>query len=267
MPASRLSPATASDPPITITDGFDQVDEHREHLAEVPAGLAHGLDGDVVAAPHQRDDVVVPRRRTRAARSALASAGTAAIASRQPWLPHRQVTSAARGDVDVAEVAGGALGTALQRAPGDDAGADAGRDLDEHEVGHVGQVGVLLAQRHDVHVVVDEHRYVEGPLHVRGHVVPVPSGHDRRVDRAAGRVLDRTGQADPDRGQLAGVTTLVGEQLRDRRLRPSRARAPGRWRCRGPRDARRGRSRPGRRSRRSRGWRRGRRRPPPGHRG
>ena len=102
------------------------------------------------------------------------------------------------------------------------------RDLDEHQVVDVGQVGVLLPQRHDVHVVVDEHRDVEGPLHVAGHVVAVPARHDRRVDRAAGGVLDRTGQADADRRQLADVAALVGEQLARSPTRPSRARAPGR---------------------------------------
>ena len=41
------------------------------------------------------------------------------------------------------------------------------RDLDEHQVVDVGEVGVPLAQRHDVDVVVDQHRHVEGALHVR----------------------------------------------------------------------------------------------------
>ncbi|SFI34216.1 sugar phosphate isomerase/epimerase family protein [Nocardioides psychrotolerans] len=58
------------------------------------------------------------------------------------------------------EVAGGALGAALPLTSGDEAGADAGADLDEDQV---------------VDVVVDQHGYGERSLHVRGHVVAVPS--------------------------------------------------------------------------------------------
>ena len=38
------------------------------------------------------------------------------------------------GDVDVADVAGGTLGAAVDAAVGDDAAADAGADLDEQQV-------------------------------------------------------------------------------------------------------------------------------------
>ena len=41
------------------------------------------------------------------------------------------------GDVDVADVAGGALGAAVDAAVGDDAAADAGADFDEQQVGGV----------------------------------------------------------------------------------------------------------------------------------
>ena len=43
---------------------------------------------------------------------------------------------------------------------GDDAAADAGADLDEHQVLGVAPVGPVLAEGHDVDVVVDEHRRV-----------------------------------------------------------------------------------------------------------
>ena len=66
--------------------------------------------------------------------------------------------------------------------------ADAGGDLDEDQVVHVGQVGVLLAEGHDVDVVVDQHRHVGEVLaEPVGDREPVPPGHDRRVDRLAGR--------------------------------------------------------------------------------
>ena len=96
--------------------------------------------------------------------------------------------------------------------------------LMKHEVVDVGQVRVLLAERHDVDVVVDEHRHVEAPLHVAGHVVAVPAGHDRRVDRAPGRVLHGPGQADADRRRGPPVSRRCSaSSSRDRRLRPSRA--------------------------------------------
>ena len=124
-----------------------------------------------------------------------------------------------------------------------------------------------LAQRHDVDVVVDQHRHVEGALHVGRHVVAVPAGHDRRVDRPAGRVLDGAGQADADRGQLGHGAVLLARASPRSAARPSRARARARSPRRGPRGARRGSCRRGRRARSGRAWRRCRRPPPPGRRG
>ena len=63
-------------------------------------------------------------------------------------------------DDDVADVAGGALGAAVDGAAGDDAAADAGADLDVEQVLDLAPVGPVLAEGHDVHVVVDEHGHV-----------------------------------------------------------------------------------------------------------
>ena len=60
------------------------------------------------------------------------------------------------GHLDVAEVAGGALGAATQRAVADDAAADAGGDLDEQQVVDVAEPDEVLAEGHDVDVVVDD---------------------------------------------------------------------------------------------------------------
>ena len=49
-------------------------------------------------------------------------------------LPQRQGRSGPPRDGDVPEVAGGALGAAVDLAVGDDPGADAGGDLDEQQV-------------------------------------------------------------------------------------------------------------------------------------
>ena len=80
--------------------------------------------------------------------------------------------------------------------------ADAGGDLDEHQVRVSGQCGEVLAERHHVDVVVDERRRAELGGEVAGHVEAVPAGHDRRVDRAPGGVLDRPGQPDADAGEV-----------------------------------------------------------------
>ena len=61
-----------------------------------------------------------------------------------------------RVDLDVADVAGAAVGAPVDLAVEVDAAADAGADLDEQEVvDRVGHAAVPLADRHDVHVVVD----------------------------------------------------------------------------------------------------------------
>jgi hypothetical protein len=65
-------------------------------------------------------------------------------------------------DPDVADVPGAAAGTAVDRAVDDDAAANAGADLDEEQVvDGSSQPGVHLPERHDVDVVVDEHRAPE----------------------------------------------------------------------------------------------------------
>src|SRR5690606_15849738 len=101
-------------------------------------------------------------------------------------------------DAYVPDVAGAAGHAAVDGAVHDDAAADAGADLDEEEVAHrAGQPGVQLAQRHQVHVVVDEDgapqllpdRVADGE--------PVPAGHDRRDDRHAVAEADRPGDPDP----------------------------------------------------------------------
>ena len=95
-----------------------------------------------------------------------------------------------------------------------DAAADAGADLDEQEVvDRAGDAGVLLAERHDVDVVVDQHRAAE----LAGERVPdreaVPARHDRRRDRDAVAEADRAGHAGP--GPREGARGVGGAQLAD----------------------------------------------------
>jgi hypothetical protein len=85
-------------------------------------------------------------------------------------------------NLHVPDVAGDALGAALQEAAGDDAGPDSGGDLHEDQVLGLRPGEGAFAERHDVHVVVDEHGHLQVLLHPAGHVEAVPAGHDGRVD-------------------------------------------------------------------------------------
>ena len=61
------------------------------------------------------------------------------------------------------------------------------------EVVDVAKAHVVLAEGHDVDVVVDEDVHADLGPHEAGDVETVPARHDRRVGRTAGGVLDRTG--------------------------------------------------------------------------
>ena len=62
-------------------------------------------------------------------------------------------------DLDMADVAGAALGAAVEAPVRDDPGPDAGPDLhDDDVVVAGGDTRAPLAEREDVHVVVDPHR-------------------------------------------------------------------------------------------------------------
>ena len=121
----------------------------------------------------------------------------------------------------MADVAGDALGAALQQPAGDDAGTDAGGHLDEHEVLAVRPGEGALAEGHDVDVVVDEDRHLEVLLHPAGHVEAIPAGHDRRVHRAPGRVLDGAGNADADRDEVVVRAPQLVEQVSGRGHHPA----------------------------------------------
>src|SRR5690606_14893316 len=138
-----------------------------------------------------------------AAGDRLQAAGVAAAA--------RDVVGA--GHPDVPDVAGGALGPAVQPPAGDDAAADAGADLDEEQVLRGGAAVPELAQRQGVDVVVDQDVEVVAVGEVAGDGVLVPARHDRRVDRPPGGELDGPGHADADRLDRFQGAARLGEQL------------------------------------------------------
>jgi hypothetical protein len=145
----------------------------RRHSASAglsPASPPHG---------HARD--------RRAGRHRLDAAEVAAMAARAFLV-----------DADVADVAGRAVGAAVHLAVADDAAADAGADLDDEEVGQRTLQPPQLAQRHQVDVVVDEHRRGVVLAQVVADREAVPGRHQRRVHELADGEVDRPGHADAD---------------------------------------------------------------------
>src|SRR5688572_19219254 len=164
----------------------EEVDAAREDLAERPPGLAHDADRLGVAGADELHDAAAalggvagggePLGQRVAAGDRLQAADVPAAAD------HVLVVA----DDDVADVARRAVRAAVDLAPGDDAAADAGADLDVEEVRDVAPVGPVLAEGHDVDVVVDEDRQrAEAVGEPARDGEPVPAGHDRRADGPA----------------------------------------------------------------------------------
>ena len=125
----------------------------------------------------------------------------------------------------MADVAGTALGTAMEPAVRDDPGADARADLDHDDVVVAGgDPRAPLTEPQDVDVVVDPHG---GPVAL-GEALPdrvaVPAGHDRRRDRPARPELDRPRYRDPDAPQPAGDRLGGRAERLEQRLDPLQAR-------------------------------------------
>ena len=75
----------------------------------------------------------------------------------------------------------------------------------------------VLAQGHDVHVVVDEHRRVVALGEPLGDREAVPAGHDRRVDRRAdGERRPGRGRRRRSRARRPAVRPRAREQLEER---------------------------------------------------
>jgi hypothetical protein len=113
----------------------------------------------------------------------------------------------------VADVSRRTLRAPVQPAAGDDAAADASAHLDEDQVIGFRPRGPVLAESHDVHVVVDEDGSAQPRAQPLRHGEAVPAGHDRRVRRPSRGVLDRPWQADPHPAHLHRVAARRGEQL------------------------------------------------------
>ena len=160
-PASNGSPASASDPPMTMTLGFSRLTA----LANTsPMLRPAALSNWVASTDPPRTSVTtswlewasMPRGPQLAGNRGAAGDGLQAAHVAAPTDGVDVV-----GNLDVAEVAGGTLRAATQRTVADDPAADPGCDLDEHQVVDVAVAGEVLTERHDVHVVVDHDDAVE----------------------------------------------------------------------------------------------------------
>ena len=92
---------------------------------------------------------------------------------------------------NVPDITGRSLCSTLQHPAGDDTGTDTRGNFDEDHLGDIGPRRDLLAERHDVDVIVDEHRCIEFRLNGRRDIESMPPGHDGRADGAPRRELDR----------------------------------------------------------------------------
>src|SRR6478735_11808922 len=124
---TRLDERTADD-----DDGrIEQADARGEHLADGAPGLADSEGSRDVAAADEVDDVGVGLGDDADLLERLGDRGSAGDGLEAADVAARAEHLGGVGCGDVTEVAGGADGSAVQTAAADDAGADAGCDLDE----------------------------------------------------------------------------------------------------------------------------------------
>ena len=99
------------------------------------------------------------------------------------------------GNPDVADVAGRAVGTAVDPALGQQAGSDSRTDLAVDEVREGFATPGALAKGKQVDVVIHPHRCVEAVLEGRADIESVPPRHDRRRHRLPRGEVNRAGKA------------------------------------------------------------------------
>ena len=139
----------------------EHVHARRQHAADGVPGLAHEAYGvwlarehlgdHVPAGPGRQPELGEPRGQRAAAGDGLQAAEVAA--------PAYDVVVI--GDVDVADVAGRAVGPPVDVTAGHEPASDPRADLDEHQERLVAPARPVLADSHDVHVVVDEGEHPE----------------------------------------------------------------------------------------------------------
>src|SRR6185503_11742241 len=114
--------------------GVQEADRAGQHLADVPSGGSEQLGGEHRPAAHQGDDVLARVGLDAAGPQLAGDRGAAGDGLEAPDIAAAADGIDVVGHLDVAEVAGGTLRAAPQRTVADDPAADAGRDLDQHQV-------------------------------------------------------------------------------------------------------------------------------------
>ena len=162
--------------------------------------------------------------RGRSGKSSAAMARPLATASRQPVLPHSHRTSGACGARTWPRSPAEPTAPRCSRRPLMRPAPMPVATLTKTKWSTPGYAARVLAEGHQVDVVVDVDRGAEALLDPRGDGEAVPARHDRRLDRHPGGVLDRAGQADPDAGELGGGGAGLGHELARGRDQPAQRR-------------------------------------------
>jgi hypothetical protein len=87
----------------------------------------------------------------------------------------------------------------------------------------LGAGGGVLAERHDVHVVVDQHGSVDPETEPGADGEAVPAGHQRRIDGVTAVVVDGAGQADGGPADVGRAVAALGQQLGEVLQEPAQA--------------------------------------------
>ena len=113
----------------------------------------------------------------------------------------------------MSHIAGRAICPAVHLAVAHDAAANASTDLDHQEVFNIALQTPLLAQRHQVHIVVDEHRSSEFLAQIVLDGKAVPLGHQRRVNQLPADKIHRARHTNTNANDLFARISALLEQL------------------------------------------------------
>jgi len=207
---------------VAAEDDYRGVDEAycpSQHLAEFAAGLSDEADRLGISLTHQADNIAaVARRPTQ--RSQLPSQRPTPGDS----LDTPDLAAAAQdigpSDRDVAEVSGGAISPAVDLAIEDESATDPGSHLDEEKRGVIAPVGPVLAETHEIRVVVDQNRCAISGLEARWDNMPVPAGEDWGSNDSARRVLNGRRNADADTSNSRSINAPSREHFLEALLEP-----------------------------------------------
>src|SRR6218665_988075 len=106
-----------------------------------------------------------------------------------------------------------AIGAAVHLPVAHNAAANAGAHLDDQKIRQLALQAPELAQRHQVHIVIDKHRRHERLAQIVTDGKAVPVRHQRRVDQLAAGKVHRAGHTHADGNQLRGGQAAARHQF------------------------------------------------------